>query len=472
MNLWIFFRIRNGYVFLYVLYLTAIINLPLQILLNGIIGGVLYKGFLLVGAALLAGNLWLCRKTVLRKENLFPVLFLLAGAIGVLVHYRYGFTQNVKLLCWMTLQFGIFYVLDDPWTGHNTERLFLRCAKGFMSLWAFAVVLSLLMFLMSMSVTIGEGFGSLAGRRLGFQEERLFGVFADPNIASVGSILSMALSLLFLGRNRGKKGLAVLNIGNMALNWLYVILSGSRTGVLAMLCGSAVFCSFLLYAKFRGRPVWKRAALGLGGAILCAGLLLGLEYGTKAVCVQLPAAYQGVFGRTDTSELERVLGEQGQHMDVDPEISLDREDTDAANISNNRLQIWSDAIAVWKTTPLVGATPRGYLALAEERLGQIFIVTKHYTIHNGYIATLLFSGILGVAAMVAWIVFILRRVFRFLIHKTEESGYWEVLVCTSAIVAVGVAALTLTLIFYSIMVIDAVFWMICGYALWKTDERR
>ena len=79
---------------------------------------------------------------------------------------------------------------------------------------------------------------------------------------------------------------------------------------------------------------------------------------------------------------------------------------------------------MWKTSPLVGVTPRGYLAYTLENLGNLYIVQKGYIIHNAYISVLLFTGIIGTVLAAAWIVYtawiIVSYLFKYNLSNKEE----------------------------------------------------
>ena len=70
--------------------------------------------------------------------------------------------------------------------------------------------------------------------------------------------------------------------------------------------------------------------------------------------------------------------------------------------------------------------------------------------------------------------FVLIRVFKYLFSQVnfDRNQYIEVVCMFAILAALAVGALTLSMIFYSTMFIDVLFWLICGYILMLTKKER
>ena len=77
------------------------------------------------------------------------------------------------------------------------------------------------------------------------------------------------------------------------------------------------------------------------------------------------------------------------------EVTLDRDDVNESNITNNRLQIWSSMFMISGDNRIVGLSPRNVLAYAKVNYPDSFVVKKNYECHNGYLAVLASTGIVG-----------------------------------------------------------------------------
>lgn len=463
----VFFRIREIYVITYFIYLTALQIVPVRLFFDQVgIGSILYSGFILVGAILLLVNFVFGRAGLKERAYIFPVLFLIAGLLSSIVHYQYDFFSNIKLLCCMAIQFSCFYMLKPKWSGKNPREIANILLQLFLALWTIAAIVSLGEFVIGYGCQLDDSYGDLSGRRLGFIDQRLFGVFGDINYAATGSNIVLLGSIFFFLKNRGKKFPQCYYFFCALFNWIFIVLSGSRTALLTLLVSAFIISFFLIWKQIVLKR--KQKALQFFAPILLSVAFVGLIYGayvtTEKVSSYVPVAYERL-----------VESDSGVKGDNDRKVNLKRSDVyNSDNISNNRFEIWKDCISVWKTTPIVGATPRGFLGYAQEKFDpNLYIIQVDYeSMHSGYISILAFSGIIGAVVSLAWIAFLFTTVLRYLLKKENmtDCNYNQVVFAFSGILIGLVSSMTLTTMFYSILATDAVFWLLCGLTLYLTKK--
>ena len=192
-------------------------------------------------------------------------------------------------------------------------------------------------------------------------------------------------------------------------------------------------------------------AVGLAAAAIIISKLL------TDLLAYLPSLYGNVC---------KLFGIEGGQSNP---VNLHRTDiSEGKDASNNRFKIWIDSLTVWKTSPLVGVTPRGYLAYTLENLGNLYIVQKGYIIHNAYISVLLFTGIIGAVLVAAWIVYTAFTIISYLFKysRSDKKEYNTVLLFSALIVAEAVSSAALSQMFFSHMVTDALFWLTVGYTFY------
>ena len=454
-----FNQVRNGFVFFYLLYLALCMFMPLRLVTESV-SSCAYKFFSVMAVIIMLLDLWIYRKGLKKIEYLFPFLFILMGIISAIVNYHYELLSNIKTLTLMSAHFTFFYMLNTHWENGKSKELVTRLMQGFIAIWFVSSVVSLAEFVVGYSNILDNTHGELSGRRVGFYDQRLFGAFGDPNYASVLAIVVISFCAIFLARERNNIFLKIYYVANIIVQWVYIVLSGSRTALLCVCVGvGAVTLIFLWnYLRKKGFACVQCVSVSMFMVAFCVGATCGFYSTTKNVMSYVPGFY-----------MEAVEMEDKQEITTTPQsVDLNREDVENSdNISNNRFTIWKDAITIWKTTPIVGATSRGYLEYAKNKVGDLYIVERSYAIHNGYLSTLLFSGILGTMAMVAWIGFLLYRIIRYLLYRvgSGDSKYVEVVILFAGILSMGVAAMLLSLVFYDTMISGAVFWTMCGYLL-------
>ena len=488
--------IRNIYICAYIVFLISeLIIISPQYITHGKV--LLYRCFPIIGLMIASADIVIMRKNILKKENLFPIFFLAAALLSMLVNYKYDFSSNMKTLLIMALQFYMFYVLGAR-EAQNEGKMLSVIMNVYIVAWTIPVIISLYQFLIGYGTRLDESFGEWAYHRVGFYDNRLFGIFEDPNFAAVASIFSIVFCII-CWRTR-KMGLRVWYIIAIMLSWFYIVLSGSRTALLAMVVAFPLVACICIVAwlKKSGRKFLIRI---VAGAAVCIGIIaaiIGVKIFTENVAVGLPSAYQQITednieeSRTEEISTEEIsTGEisteesnteeseteesKTEEDGADETVSLERDDVvNSDNISNNRFEIWKGAIAIWKTTPIVGATPRGYIDYAKSAEGNqftdLFIIEREAAVHNGYIATLLFSGVLGTIVMIAWCAFLMIRIFKFLVFRYGDENYQTVVLLTTIIFVSAVASMTLTMIFFDTMLVDAIFWGATGCALSFTRD--
>lgn len=452
----LFFKGREAFIFLYLTYLALCMFIPFRLVTEAI-SAYIYTVVAFIGVLILLLDLWLSRKNLKKIEYLFPCLFVLAGIISALVNYQYELLANIKTLAIMAVQFDCFYMLNTHWKNQDSRALVVKLMQSFLVIWFIAVAISLGEFVIDYAMNLGPNHGDLSYLRQGFYDERLFGTFADPNYASVLSVVAICFCIIFLRRKDNKILLKIYYIINLLMQWLYVVLSGSRTALLSMCTGLGVVVLVLLWNYLRQKYVAciHCIVIPVFVALFCVGIICGCYSTTKEVMSYIPGVYTEV--------------EENQESTTTPQkVDLNRDDVENSdNISNNRFTIWKDAITIWKSTPLVGATSRGYLEYAKDKVGDLYIVERSYVTHNGYLSTLLFSGLLGTAVMVGWIGFLLYRIIKYLFYRScsEDSEYVNVVVLFAGVISMGVATILLSLVFYETMISGGIFWMMCGYLL-------
>ena len=86
----------------------------------------------------------------------------------------------------------------------------------------------------------------------GFVDNRLWGVYTDPNYGAILSIVSIVISLFYLtGKGSLDKRIKVALIINIVLEYLYLCYADSRTGLLAVVAAVILVCA-LWVSKSKG----------------------------------------------------------------------------------------------------------------------------------------------------------------------------------------------------------------------------
>lgn len=430
----------------------------------GRVGSLLYSAAAGVGVALLLYAVLAQRTIFLSMPNLLLSLFCVATGISILWNHQYELMSNIKDVCWMAILFFLIQVNNDFHSKEESRRLFRIVSNAFIIIWFIGSFISVCQFIAGYGAWVDTPYsGSVLSRRIGFVDGRLFGVYGDPNYAAVGSLAAIILSTILILGNTSKL-LKTLYIISSVFQYFYILLSGSRTAVICMFISLAVIVFFSVFQKKRSKSSSLLSCLfqTLLFLLLCMGLLWLINLVVKGLLAYLPELFEKVCNLLHIS----ISSNAGT-------VDFDRPDVvDSSDISNNRFRIWSDAISIWKMTPILGATSRGYLSYALDRIGKLYIVTKGYIIHNAYISVLLFTGILGTGILLCWLVYAVVKILRFLFaHSSADyPNYTKVLLLSAILVAEAVSGMALTSLFFAHQITDILFWFTVGYTFHQIDR--
>lgn len=444
--------VKNAYLFFILAFLLVDTCVPLQIHFHESLSTMHslapLPGLLLIIYAFI-------RKEIdLRFNGLKALLALqLVVIITTAIHHQYALIDNIKAICWMMIP--IFLVFCPAKCEPTEQRLRFALQTVLILGLVFGVLClaSIIMYLNGFSETIQlEGFSY--SLRQGFVDGRLFGIFTDPNYAAlIALLLSSGLAAVIASRKYGQLSSAVC-VAAIIIMLVYVIASGSRGAtvclfVMALACGIVSLGNRFHHGK--NRQLIKNAVLVLVAFAFCA------------IACSLIVLFGGVQQTGDSSVSDSSIAGAlnalwGSRVDV----------ANNADISNNRFKIWADALAIWQTTPLIGATPRGFLDYAADVLGNIYIVQRQYMLHSAYLSVLVYSGIFGAIAVAAWFVSVARAIWQYLMDENPSAldrHYYTALFMSTGLIAVLVDCCVLSGIFYQNQFSDFLFWFYAGTVL-------
>lgn len=442
-------------VYILVLYtVTLLRSIGAWSLVPSIIDSVIFNLIGLVGGLILLKELI----DIMRKKRRFDYDWLLLGflivfGVSILVNREYGFFANIKNFAWEALFLLTIYSFAK--NKKTAKRFFVRFQSILVSFGFIMSFISLLMFIFNYSYIT-----RLANKqnplRIGFVENRLFGAYADPNYAAVMAVIVILFSIyLFLNvyKNKIIKSLLVINV---LLQIIYIGLSGSRNGLIVLLCVSAIFTFFNVYylAKNAKRAMVTRVFISLLlSGIIAAIFFISVDFSKKS----LSYVPEMIVSVDKKSQKEKIAIDQNQNSKTD----LSREDiARSGDISNMRFTLWKSGIEIFKTSPLLGVSPKSIHDYAENEIPETYLAKTDLAVHNAYLNVLVCTGILG-ALFVG--VFILWNIFKAIRYAfTNNILNSEFLYYMCAVVALSISGLFHNEIFFMTTSSPLVFWVFLG----------
>lgn len=434
----------NSAVCIYLFFSIAILFIgrviPLKNMIGSRIEGILYTLLAFIGIGLLLLDFIISR--VWKRARYVWILYLFICVMGIssILNIKFGYIDNLKTMVWTSIQFGIFYTLYKRFDRGTLKQILWNLWKAISLFWGIPVCYSLWQFVNLEGKWIETSNTRLI--RQGFIENRLFGIFNDPNHAAITS-LCIIIAMLFMFEETKKRKYKILIIFNIILQSQYIVLSGSRTALVCAVVACCVYGCGKVVVSIKNIKIIKKIVLFFVVPVISVCFIAGTNSFVKNLCYQEIKIYANISGqeKSDASILKR-------------------EDVNSENISNNRAAIWKAYIEGLKDDALFGGSPRNYLKKWIIKNPKGYLAETSYETHNGYLSVLMGTGIIGLLIIIMYIVLCIIEMLKYL---TSNNVLEKEFVFSSMIIFV---LLTYTFFFTELFFIHNVtavlFWLHCG----------
>ena len=450
-------NVLGGYIAFFILYSAAKRIVPFALFMEGLPNDIVYNIFVIVGLALL--TLTLVQDKAKLKVFAWPVLlsFLFITIVSSLINIKYGYTKNMNIIVCGMVHYFLFFAY---YKRVGKDEFFKNIRLTFDATLVFWVIATVVSFVQFYHLTAYRVVLDGVERRIGFFDNRLFGVFIDPNFAAtVSLVLILAVILNFKHRTNFVKVWYVITV---VINYSYIILSGSRAVEIAMylVVLGGTFLG-LYYHLLKKNKAFKTIAISAVVALVAVVLTYPIGTLTKKIWENVPVI-------EDATEKNAPYFESGEAIDKEEDISLERSDIDEENISNNRFDIWKSYIEVMKGKYIFGLSPRNAMPYATEHYPDTYMVVRNYSIHNGYLAVFAYTGVLGAVTMLIFLVLLVKRVLVYMF--TNKNVSLEYVIMMLMVVALASYSFFFTEMFLINNFTSSLIWPIFGYLACKAKE--
>lgn len=421
--------------------------IPLNNLISNKINGLIYILFAGIGVLLIIGEIIVKRRIFTGVNNVLLYLFIGVMTISSFINTKYGIGDNIKTIVWTIIQVYIYYNLYKRINKDMAYKWLFIVFNIIITIWIIALLYSFKQYLFQESyIQVVNNIH----KRQGFMDNRLFGVFNDPNYAAITSIY-LIFATIFCFKRSNYKVLKGFYIFNIIISIIYIILSGSRTSEICALV-SGIICTFIMFkSKYKSHTYIKSLFMTL----LCLSIVILVHGPVKNLLSVLPDCFMN--GNNIT-------------LDKKDEDILERPDVDNDNISNNRFAIWKGYIYGIKGRYLLGVSPRNGLQYVKEHDSNGYIAKTNYETHNGYLSVFVATGIVGLSIIIIFMLYILKRIFVY-IH-TNKIIELEFIVILGIIVTLAIYTFFFTELFFANNLTTAIFWPLLGFLNYYGDEKK
>ena len=442
-----YFKINLAFILIVAVYCMCGLIVPLQFIsANKVVAG----GMTLLGILLATYNL-VIKKVYLKIKTIeYLLLFFAFNIITSILVISYGYSTNIK----NTLIFYIYFLTVFPiFTGITREegkKIYNYFFYTVTVLNTFGVLVSLIQFVLLKGYRVHDYKGLYI--RQGFVESRLFGILASPNYLSLISLI--VIIFLVLKICSFEKVHRYIGIVAIVLNFIYIVLSGSRTAFICMMIAAAIYSIVMFYQKGNISSLFK---------VVLAIVVVLFSYKAVNFSSEQYLKYNKERLETQDKKLENK----------DNNLSLERTDTSEENISNNRFAIWKSTASFVPKKPIFGYSGGNWYEIGKKTNPDEYIIKEHYLTHNGYLEILFYNGLAGFISMgifvLSFFISMVKRIFR---DKKEGLVNKDLLSIVIILMVILVSNLFLSSTFYGISLLGIILFLMAGYfySIVSTDK--
>ena len=442
-----YFKINMAFILIVAVYCMCGLIVPLQFIsANKIVAG----GMTLFGILLATYNL-VIKKVYLKIKTIeYLLLFFAFNIITSILVISYGYSTNIKNALIFYIYFLTVFPIFTEITREEGKKIYDYFFYTVTVLNTFGVLVSLIQFVLLKGYRVHDYKGLYI--RQGFVESRLFGILASPNYLSLISLI--VIIFLVLKVCSFEKVYRYISIVAIVLNFIYIVLSGSRTAFICMMIAAVIYSIVMFYQKGNVKSLLKVALA-----------IVVVLFSYKAV--NFTSEQYLKYNK------ERLEVQDKKLENKDNNLSLERTDTSEENISNNRFAIWKSTASFVPKKPIFGYSGGNWYEIGKKTNPDEYIIKEHYLTHNGYLEILFYNGLAGFISMgifvLSFFISMVKRIFR---DKKEDLVNKDLLSIVMILMVILVSNLFLSSTFYGISLLGIILFLMAGYfySIVSTDK--
>ena len=442
-----YFKINMAFILIVAVYCMCGLIVPLQFIsANKIVAG----GMTLFGILLATYNL-VIKKVYLKIKTIeYLLLFFAFNIITSMLVISYGYSTNIKNALIFYIYFLTVFPIFTGITREEGKKIYDYFFYTVTVLNTFGVLVSLIQFVLLKGYRVHDYKGLYI--RQGFVESRLFGILASPNYLSLISLI--VIIFLVLKVCSFEKVYRYISIVAIVLNFIYIVLSGSRTAFICMMIAAVIYSIVMFYQKGNVKSLLKVALA-----------IVVVLFSYKAV--NFTSEQYLKYNK------ERLEVQDKKLENKDNNLSLERTDTSEENISNNRFAIWKSTASFVPKKPIFGYSGGNWYEIGKKTNPDEYIIKEHYLTHNGYLEILFYNGLAGFISMgifvLSFFISMVKRIFR---DKKEDLVNKDLLSMIMILMVILVSNLFLSSTFYGISLLGIILFLMAGYfySIVSTDK--
>jgi O-antigen ligase len=379
--------------------------------------------------------------------------FTISYLISAATHISFGVSENIKGMIWLVFPFLLAYLSAFDMSGEEIRReaKVLSCIYIFYS--TIANIVSISMVYWGRKFDYIDEVGTI--HAIGYRWERLWGIYDDPNHGATITVIAlfMLLYLCYLSKKLWQRIVLLLIF---VINYTYLSLSDSRTGIISLTFGIFIAGFLALWIKRKNKGRHKPILLLIFTSLFAAGVLFAGDLAIKKV-------YQPI----DKKIIQELKAKNP--TPTQPAGKDTRKNDLQHDYSNGRVEIWRNGMQIVKESPLVGVGYRNIVSYAKAHFPEGYLVKNAFgvqydSMHNLELDILTAQGALGGIVFL----FLMGNICIILykkIHLTPRVYQGDMIFSASVSGALLIAGTFLSFIFYVNAPQNLCFWLFLGYTM-------
>lgn len=402
-------------------------------------------------------------KEYIKAPNIWVLAaFIASYVISSFFSRQYGIGGNLKAVIWMVFPIALLYAASSGMAKSEVKNE-MRIVSLIYIIYTTAVnVVSLSMIYWGRNLEFTDSSGM--AHAIGFRWGRLWGVYDDPNHGATISVIAViaAVSLLI---NVKKIWMKVLLGAAALVNYIYIIFSDSRTGVICVGISVAVGIFFIVSLKMKTKKEWMKICAAILIAVIAGGACFGISAGVKVGYNKLDVLIVKGIAERKAAEAKKngVKPKQNQKK----KAVIGRQNDISQDASNGRFSIWESGLEIAKKELVFGVSYRNMAAYAKDHMPESYMVKnpagiQYDSMHNLEMDILVSQGAVGVIVFVVLLIRMAGYLIRGRKKLLPENRSLAAEAFTMALV-IGIASTFLSIIFYVNTPQGYCFWLALGY---------
>lgn len=442
-------KIRSGYLIILLICL-CVRNIGVYAFVTPMVDVAIFSGLAAFGFLLFFLDAIRGKIDFRATDNIFLMLFICVLIVSSVINFRYGIFQNIKECIWTIISFFVVGSYVNREDMRSTVRFAIKIQNVVIIFWFVMSFLSICTAILQIGHIMNVRDNSWIG--IGVAENRLFGVFVNPNSASIVAVIAILFSIFQM--TYGLQGALNirLHIANIIIQLVYIALAESRGSIMVLLFLSFMLVFICSFEWFNISRVKKFIISLVTAAMFTVALYFLMSLITQMFSV-LPSF---------SKDIEVLSRKYGYHARIGQR--LDYVDND--DISNLRFKIWISAWEIFKNNWLFGVTPGNILNYAKSVMPSTFMAERGYRrAHSVWFGIPLYTGICGAFCMFG---FFIKKAWDF-IGSYKRVGFKREIpiynLCAIVILCVWCYGLVESEILFVNSVCSFIFWFFIGISV-------